>query len=428
MKMMRLLNRLLLVILFVAYACSSARESVIPSAVDLSGVYNPTSVRLHPAYTIYHSNPGISLLLVKIFPTELLYSGAIEPEQLMGQVKITYYLHDLSDIENPVQTDSGVYTYNIRREDSGRRFITQIPFRANEGKIYQLKVIARDQVRNEENESYLYVDKRSEFSGQNFMVIDVNGNIPVFQPYVLGNTMFKIRTTVTKYENLYISYFGGETPLAQPSFSLSREREFFNNPDSLWVLPLNSESDYQLNYEGIYHFRFDTTVSEGLTLFNFGPSYPQVQYVEELIGPLSYLATNAEYDRIKNTQNLKLALDNFWLDKAGSAERARELIRIYYNRVYYSNFYFTSAKPGWKSDRGMIFIIYGPPQTVTTSNNQEKWVYYKDNYSTKVTFTFDHVPTAYSLNNYILQPSLNFDTYWREAVNTWRKGNIYRID
>ena len=126
--------------------------------------------------------------------------------------------------------------------------------------------------------------------------------------------------------------------------------------------------------------------------------------------------------------NLKLALDNFWLDRTGNPDRARELIRVYYNRVYYSNYYFTSMKPGWKTDRGMIFIIYGPPQTVTTLPNQEKWIYYKNNYSTTVTFTFDYVPTPYSLSNYVLQRSDSYDTYWRQAVDTWRNGNIYLID
>jgi GWxTD domain-containing protein len=144
--------------------------------------------------------------------------------------------------------------------------------------------------------------------------------------------------------------------------------------------------------------------------------------------PLAYLATTAEYDGIRNAQNQKLAVDNFWLDKAGNIEKARELIRVYYNRVFFANFYFTSFKPGWKTDRGMIFIIYGPPQSVKVAATQEKWIYYKNDFNTTVTFTFDHNPTPFALDNYSLQRADTYDTYWRTAVDTWRKGNIFLIE
>jgi GWxTD domain-containing protein len=183
-----------------------------------------------------------------------------------------------------------------------------------------------------------------------------------------------------------------------------------------------------LNYEGIYHFQLDTNQANGLTLFNFGDGYPKVQEVKQLIESLAYLATTAEYEELKNSTNQKLAVDNFWLDKAGNVDKARELIRVYYNRVFFANYYFTSFKPGWKTDRGMIFIIYGPPQSVKVSPNQEKWIYYKNNFTTTVTFTFDHTPSPYAFDNFTLQRADTYDTYWRQAVDTWRRGNIYLIE
>ena len=60
----------------------------------------------------------------------------------------------------------------------------------------------------------------------------------------------------------------------------------------------------------------------------------------------------------------KVALDDFWIKCGGNIDKARELIRIYYTRVFYSNYYFTSYKEGWRSERGMIYIIYGPPDKV----------------------------------------------------------------
>jgi len=194
------------------------------------------------------------------------------------------------------------------------------------------------------------------------------------------------------------------------------------------VLPFKQGASYQLNYQGIYHFQLDTNRTEGLTLCNFGLSYPKVQEVEQLVEPLAYLATTTELEEIRKSANLKLAVDNFWIGKAGNIDRARELIRVYYNRVFFANFYFTSFKPGWKTDRGMIFIVYGPPQSVKVLANQEKWIYYKNNFTTTVTFNFDYRPSPFTLDNFVLQRSDSYDTYWRQAVDSWRKGNIYAID
>jgi GWxTD domain-containing protein len=176
------------------------------------------------------------------------------------------------------------------------------------------------------------------------------------------------------------------------------------------------------------YLQLNTTVDAGLTLTNFGQSYPKVQEPEQLIESLAYLATSAEYSALKKATNQKLAVDNFWLERTGDIEKARELIRVYYNRVFFANYYFTSFKPGWKTDRGMIFIIYGPPESVKVDLFQEKWIYYKNNFTTTVTFTFDHTPTSHSLDNYTLQRSDSYDAFWRSAVDTWRKGKIYLID
>lgn len=423
-------GRFLTIIILVSCACSGSRipSVVIPQVVNLSAMYNPVSTKLYPAYTVYHDSPSTSQLFVKIFPSNLLFSGGIEAGSLIGQVSIGYYLNDITDPDRTFQADSGTVTYNINRDNADRRFITQIPIKAEAGRDYQLMVIARDRIRDEETLTYLYVDKTTSLSEQNFLVTDLKEGIPIFQPYVVGNTPFSLDCYDKTRKQVYVSYYGREIPLPRPAFSPSGERTYLERPDSLWVLPFGTGVSYQLDGEGIYFFQLDTTVSEGLTLYHFGKNYPQVREIEELVDPLAYLATSAEYDEIKNAQNRKLAVDNFWLDRAGNIEKARELIRIYYNRVFYANYYFTSMKPGWKTDRGMIFIIYGPPQAVTTLAGQEKWIYYKNNFTTTVTFTFNHSAVPYALNNYVLQRSENYDAYWRQAVDTWRRGDVYLIE
>jgi len=416
------------VLLVLVFSCTTMRQSGIPSIVNVPSMYNPVSVRMHPVYAVYHESAGQSDLIVKIFPSELLYSGGIEPNQLLALVRLKYTLTDISDPDSPVLADSGTVTYKIPREEADRRFVASIPLKAGEEKYYQLMIVTRDQVRREENTTYMYVDKRSRLTAQNFMITDPESGVPLFQPYVNDSTAFRIMTRNTGQDRIFVSWYGNELPVPRPAFSDAPETEVQSRPDSTWVLPLGDELIYTLNNRGIYHFRLDTTVSQGLTLFNFGGTYPEMKDARELIEPLIYLSTSAEFRQLQGASNPKLALDNFWLEKAGNTARARELIRVYYNRVYYSNHYFTSMKPGWKTDRGMIFIIFGPPQTVTTVAGQEKWIYYRRNYSTSVTFTFNHVQSDYSLEEYELQRSENYDSFWRQAVDTWRRGgNGFRV-
>jgi GWxTD domain-containing protein len=143
---------------------------------------------------------------------------------------------------------------------------------------------------------------------------------------------------------------------------------------------------------------------------------------------LAYLTTSADYQKLQNAENKKLAVDDFWLALGGSTNRARELIRIYYNRVYFANYYFSGNKPGWKTDRGMVYIVYGPPQNIEKSPVSETWLYYMKGASNSINFTFRHEPNSYNLDNYVLQRSESHDWHWREAVDSWRKGKIFLLD
>jgi GWxTD domain-containing protein len=325
--------------------------------------------------------------------------------------------------------DSGSYEFTILKENAEKRFLAQLPLKAEMDKIYELHVSARDVIRNEVHNEYIIVDKISPYAQQNYKVTEMINNLPFFEPCVTGSAPFRFAYRNDTFHIVYISYYGQESPLPRPSFSLTREREYMEKPDSLWILNYQKSSPYLLAYEGIYHFQFDTTTAEGLTVFNFGPDFPRIKRPQQMIEPLAYLTSSVEYEEIKKSMNQKLAIDNFWLSLTNkSMDRARELIRVYYNRVYFANYYFTTFKPGWKTDRGMIYIIYGPPQAVTRYAGTEKWIYYTNNFASTLTFTFDFVPSPYTTDNFILQRSEGYDGYWRQAVDTWRKGNVFMLD
>ncbi|MBN1413928.1 MAG: GWxTD domain-containing protein [Bacteroidales bacterium] len=367
--------------------------------------------------------------MVKVFPVELLFSDANEDRKLIAKLMISFRLTDITDRLSATLADSGTYNYIILKDNVDKRFFTQIPLKAERGKIYELRINAVDKTRKEENIVFIMVDKSSRYSLQNFRVKETRQNLPLFEPFVTGDEPFRFDYHTDTFSRVFISYYGQESPLPRPSFSLAREREFMEKPDSLWILSYKKNTPFQLGYEGIYHFQFDTTIRDGLTVFNFGPDYPRIRKVQQMIEPLAYLTSTVEYDKLKKSVNQKLAVDNFWLGLTkNDKDRARELIRVYYNRVYFANYYFTTFKPGWKTDRGMIYIIYGPPQAVAREPGVEKWIYYKNNFATSLTFTFTYTPSSYALNNFILQRSESYDTYWRQAVDAWQKGTVFMLE
>ena len=426
MQVSKLLKQYLFIILFAAISCRGPLKVTVDR--NFADMYNPGASKLHPDYNIYHSTDDSSELQIKIFPVELLYYQDSKAGKYTGKVKIEYMLSEFDGGDRNQVADSGMYIYNFSREEAGKRFTGRIPIKADTGRIYELKVKATDMVRKNENQRFLIVDKRSRFSQQNFMVLNGDQNTLYFAPYVVGNNTFTIRYRDNGYSKVYISYYGGDSPLPKPTFSSASDAGFFEKPDSVWVLPFEKDLKYMLNYKGLYHFRLDTSYKEGLTIFNFGETFPKITRPEQLVGPLAYLTSTSEYEKLRNSTNKKLAFDNFWLNKTDNIEKARELIRIYFNRVYFANYYFTSYKAGWKTDRGMVYIIYGPPQAIYRNNSQEKWIYYRKSITTSITFTFDYYPSPYTVNNYVLERSESNEWHWREAIESWRRGKVFLLD
>ncbi len=412
----------LVIIIFMFTACNAPLK-MSRQRTNLSDTYNPGSSRLHPAYTVYHESVTRSVLFAKYFPSELLFSQANVSGEFEAKLDVLLEVYEITDRGKAELVDSSSFNYRLNRDVASKPFITRMYFRADTGKLYELRIRAVDKIRRHKNVKYMMVDKMTIFSQQNFMVKDKEGT-PLFSPYVVNNSLFTIDHRESLFNKLYVSYYSEDLPLPQPTFSPASEDSYYQRPDSIWVLPYSREKAYQLSYEGMYFFRFDTTVQGGLSVFNYGESFPKVEAPRDLAEPLAYITTSVQYQEIINSGNLKLAVDNFWLDIAGSPEKARELIRVYYNRVYFANYYFTSNKPGWKTDRGMIYIVYGPPDNLWRARGTEEWIYYRKGNSSSVTFTFNYKYSPYTVNNFILQRSDSYDWHWREAVDAWRNGNV----
>jgi hypothetical protein len=97
------------------------------------------------------------------------------------------------------------------------------------------------------------------------------------------------------------------------------------------------------------------------------------------------------------------------------------MIKLYYNRVMDANRFFTSYLEGWKTDRGIIYIIYGPPNVVYKGRNVEGWVYGEDKNMLSINFTFRKLDNPFTDNDYSLTRSPAYKDGWYIAVDNWRR-------
>jgi GWxTD domain-containing protein len=390
---------------------------------NLAAIYNPASSTIHPVFRVYHNSDQTSLLLIKIFPSELLFNQANVEGEFISKVSIQVQLYEI-DKDKPTLADSITYTYNINKKTVEKRFLTQIPLKTEMGKRYQMRIVTRDILRKEFNLSFVEVDKTSEFTEQNFNVVNQNG-IPYFNNNIPAGSVFRIEHRNDSLKKLFIDYYKNNTPLPKPTYAMTSEEFFYDRPDSTYILDYSSNLYIAFSYEGLYRYRFDTCQAEGLTIVNLGIDFPRVKTPAEMIDPLAYITTTPEYQRLLDDKNNKLTVDRYWSKIGKNVNRARELIRIYYNRVYFANYYFTNNKPGWKTDRGMVYIMYGPPHDLKKTPDSETWIYSKEGSTNSINFTFSYAPTPFSVNNFILIRSESQEWHWHEAYDAWQRGEIY---
>lgn len=81
-----------------------------------------------------------------------------------------------------------------------------------------------------------------------------------------------------------------------------------------------------------------------------------------------YIITDEElaiFDKLTTPEEKEQFIEQFWRRRDTDLKTAyNEAKEEHYRRIAYANEQFTSGTPGWKTDRGMIYIIHGPPAEI----------------------------------------------------------------
>ena len=412
----------LLVLFFIT--CGITNKVV--SNQNIIDIYRNDIHTLHPEYRLVHVNDSVSKLYFKINESELLYQRKTISDSFTASLRI--YCRVALNYESPLIMDSNSTVINLQSATNSKQeyAVGTMSLKMNRGNRYLLTVSAFD-INSKRNEtSYIDANKMDYLGAQNFIIRDASSGHIIFTPYIDTDIKVAIQC-MHPAKKLYVRIYKNKFPIAAPPFT----------PDSYDSPQLYADSTFSIKGENgvftlflksnaMYHIMVDSNDLEGLTLFRFNNSYPEITQAYQMVSPLRYISSNDEYQKFTSSKNPKQDIDNFWLTASGgSKQRARELIRNYYNRIEDANRYFSSYQEGWKTDRGMIYLIFGPPSSIFRSSEGETWTYGQERNYMALSFNFVKMDNPFSDNDYALQRSANYRNLWYNAVDLWRDGRIY---
>ena len=91
-------------------------------------------------------------------------------------------------------------------------------------------------------------------------------------------------------------------------------------------------------------------------------------YKKWLDNDVQYIITNEEkkaFKALATDEERENFIENFWRRRDPNPDtEENEYREEYYERIAYTNEHFTSGIPGWKTDRGRVYIAHGKPDSV----------------------------------------------------------------
>ena len=416
-------------------SCKTSQQTV--DNKDLSYLYNPTKNPINPQYNIINKTDELSELSVRFSTSDLFFSEANPQGVATASILITVKLYSIS--QGKALADTTVLDLSIVKDSGRQEYVYNLPLKVEKGVEYVAEVKILDRLRLIVAQDFVEFNTLSYNNRYNFRVEGHFDKNELFSSVLRIDEYVNLLYSRGHIDSLYISFYKSFREVPDPPSMLLPEKTLDYDPLQFVAIPYSDSLPMMFPKEGIYLCSIARNIKDGFTFLNLGSTYPKVTTPEKMIEPLIYLTSQDELEELKSAAKPKAALDDFWIKCGGNVDKARELIRIFYTRVLYSNYYFTSYKDGWRSERGMIYIIYGPPDKVYKTADGESWGYKKPVIKSKwggrytvtdsyLFFNFKKRENVFSDNDFYLSRSETLVTFWDKAIASWRKGIVFRLD
>ncbi|MGB1204514.1 MAG: GWxTD domain-containing protein [Chitinophagales bacterium] len=405
----------LLISLFFLTKCTTSKQQK-----NLAYKYQKNTNRFTFKNLVHHQSSDSSTIYVQMSAKNLTFD---ENKETQIQTQIQVYEHikegglldtffrNITVKENPSNTNIALWKYLV-------------PIKTEKDYLVVLNMIEKSTGRQFENSFRVW--KKAELANeneQNFLCINTTNRQFLFENYanVSSDIIMRYRQEISP--TLQVSYFKTSQQLALPPFVTDRKIVVPSKADSSFQI----QGNLTLEKEGIYFIQKNKGDKYGKTIVAVSKGFPKLTSAEALTQSLRYITRNQEYQMIINAENTKVAIDKFWMKRAGSPERGKKLIKEFYGRVQSANEYFTNYMEGWQTDAGLIYVIYGEPTAVYDYFGGEEWVYEARGSWPRQSFYFNRVSTPFMQDFLSLERNIQYEERWHLAVYEWRKGMIQNV-
>ncbi len=417
--------KLLLSLLILVSFSSCANYTSVSSARDDKQSYDFELNPVHPLTYIYHSSDDSTQIYTRVRAKELLYVRESPDSSFKANLRIDAYLKGVGDQSG--FSDSSVH-YLSGIAETGIAVDLEYSFSlfAPSGRDYSLELIVSDLNRKMYSETKIFLYKGEENTVQDYLLINKETNSPLYNFISDRAIDVLVKSDRLKPELLFVSRYPGELGLPPPPFS-DAQSTTIPLPEGRSILMEESGSGWFSGSlsSGLFFISPDENAESGVALSITNESYPFVKTPNEMAKTVRYITSRVEYDNLNLGHDIKPKIDKFWIECASDEERAKDLIAMYYNRVEEANFYFTSTIPGWKTDRGLIHIVYGNPKKIYRFADQETWLYGEEDNLSSTRFNFIKQSDGFSDNQFKLTRDHIYRTSWERAVTGWRNGRVF---
>ena len=413
---------LVLLSLLTLYNCSTSSYTPTKKHKNLSYLYNDSEAFLHPRYQIYNFTKDSSLIIGKIPYIDLLIKDLGKDFDKYALLEIHYRLYESLSTGGLIDSSTFYHKIMVKKSFESGYFSFKIKT-PNYQKSY-LSIRLKDVFSERARKDYLEIDKTHSVNRQSFLLTEENTQKIVFGSQLLIKHRYHIQSPLLEKHNLYIQEQAPIKTIASLPFSTQRTPSIHFKSDTTYLL---NKRSIQFNSSKLVFLSFDTTKIKGVALYLYDSIPNYVHTPRQLLEPLTYFLSPQSYKLMLQDTNPKFALDKFWLKIARDTKHAKEMIQVYYHRVSVANKYFSSYKEGWRTDRGMIYCIYGEPAKIYKSQTLERWIYGSMDSDESLSFDFEKINNVFSNNDFRLVRDESYKKSWFQAINSWLNGRIYSI-
>jgi len=412
----------LLIVCLLAFM-SGCKPNIQVSRENLAPGYQEDYISFTHQANLIHLNDSISELKLIFDADQFIFVREKPGEPFKAQVLVRALAFDSYDTDQWIDSTSLGFTI-IQDSLNTPKVHYSLPLKIKTGTGGVVYLSISDLQKDKKQTQLIPVDKKTRFGAQWFSVDNHPWRIPSAFTAAPGNSV--------------TFYYNGDSPeklrcmLYCDSFSIPVPAYLFESTnaqkldaDSVFVPELMDANRHlyttTLSKEGLYFFTADSDSANGFTIICTRQAYPDVNTYDAMAEPIRYISTQKEFKKMLEAENKTAAIEQFWLDIGKQQDHTRNLIRRYYSRVQIANTLFTSHTEGWKTDRGMIYIVFGPPTIVYRNSIVESWIYGEENNYFSITFNFKKMQNKFSNNDFVLERTPVYKDNWFRAVDIWRQ-------